>query len=254
MNLGNLFKRFWSYCFDLIIVFGIYVGILLLLEIYANQNVISKLIEEIYNLSSKEISLAAIKENTHYMVKVYLAYGLLFLIYEVAFISSKISSTPGKSLLNLEVACFKKVSFLKVFIRSIVKVISILIPPLSFFSFLFAAFTKTKQSIHDKINYTYVISTKSTSHLGSKPKMTREEFFEEMKSRGYTLYSEQKALADEIYGSEIKEVVNSNSSSKFISAVVLVASIILCLCFISFSYPDFQNYAKDFTSQYTQNL
>lgn len=252
MNLGNLFKRFWSYFFDLVIVFGIYLGILLLLEIYANQNVTVELLKEIYKISSKGFSLETIKENTHYIVIFYLTYALLFLLYEIVFLSSKLSSTPGKSLLSLEVACFKKVSFLKVFTRSLVKIISTLITPLTFLSFLVAAFTKTKQSFHDKLANTYVISIKKMPQRGSKPKMTSEEFFEEMKSRGLTLYSEQKALADEIYGSQTIELDKSSSASKFVSVLVLLVSIILCLCFVSFSYPDLQNYINDFNSQYTQ--
>lgn len=253
MNLGNLFRRFWSYCFDLIIVFGIYLGILLLLKIFVNQNLTFDLLKEIYKLASKGISIETLKESTHYIVMFYLPYGLLLLLYEIIFLSSKLSSTPGKLLLSLEVACFKKVSFLKVFTRSLVKVIATLIPPLTFFTFLFAAFSKTKQSIHDKMTYTYVISTKKVPQRGSKPKMTSEEFFEEMKSRGLTLYSEQKALADEIYGSQITELDKSSSTGKYVGVLVLLISIILYLGFVSFSYSDLQNYINDLSSQYTQN-
>lgn len=249
MNLSNLFKRFWAYIFDLITVFGIYLGILLIIKILFNQNLTVDLIKEIHNLASKGISLEAIKESAHYIELFYLSYGFLFLLYEIVFLSSELSSTPGKLLLSLEVACFKKVSFLKVFTRALVKVITTLIPLLPFFSYLFAVFTKTKQSIHDKMAFTYVISIQKTSQFGSKPKMTKEEFFEEMKSRGMTLYSEQKALADEIYGSKIAELNKSRSKGKFVGVVVFLISITLSLSFVSFSYSDLQNYS----SQYTEN-
>lgn len=249
MNLGNLFKRFWSYLFDLITVFGIYLGILLIIKILVNQNLTVNLVNEIYKLTSKGISLESIKESAHYIVIFYLSFGFLFLLYEIVFLSSALSSTPGKLLLGLEVACFKKVSFLKIFTRALVKVLTTLIPLLPFFSYLFAAFTKTKQSIHDKMAFTYVISIQKTSQFGSKPKMTSEEFFEEMKSRGLTLYSEQKALADEIYGSKIADLNKSSSKGKFVGFVVILISITLCLSFVSFSYSDLQNY----NSQYTES-
>ncbi|WP_010681327.1 RDD family protein [Acetivibrio cellulolyticus] len=253
MNISKLFRRFWAYCFDIMIVCGINSGILLLTKVLDTNNTLNAALQELRTVFSKGILVNILNGQAYYIALFFLSYGLLFLIYEIIFLSSKLSATPGKLILRLEVACGNKVNFFKVFTRSLLKVIATLVFPLTFIAFLISACTHTKQTLHDKLANTYVI-TVNTSNRGTTPHMSLNEFFEEMTSRGLRMYSEQKALAEEIYGSPVIDPAKSNETASLVGILVLVFSIILNLSLLSYSYPDIKNYVQDFTLYYTQKL
>jgi len=234
------------------IVCGIYSGILLLIKVLDINDTLYKALQGFHTVLSKGISSQLLNEQAYYIVLLFLSYGLLFLMYEIIFLNSKLSATPGKLILSVEVGCCDKVSFFKVFVRSLIKVLSTLIIPLAFISFIASALSQTKQSLHDKPAHTYVTVLNNPSR-GTNPQMTLEEFFEEMTSRGLRLYSEQLALAEEIYGSRITEPDKANTRSSVVGVLALVLSIILNLSFISYSYSDIENYVESFKAQYTQN-
>ncbi len=251
MNISKLFRRFWSYCFDIIIVCGIYSGILLLTKVLDINNTLNKALQGFHTLLSKGISSELLNQQAYYIALFFLSYGLLFLAYEITFLSSKLSGTPGKLILGVEVGCSDKVSFYKVLVRSLIKVLTTLFIPLALVSFIASAFSQTKQSLHDRIAHTYV-TVLNNPNRGTDPNMTLEEFFAEMTSRGLRMYSEQLALAEEIYGSHIIEPDKTSTRASVIGVLALVLSIILNLSFISYSYSDIENYVESFKIQYTQ--
>ena len=69
MEVGKLSKRVWAYLFDIIIVTGIYAGILVVLHALGKDIPIKGVIER----------------NPNDLALMYLTFGLLYLFYEVAF-------------------------------------------------------------------------------------------------------------------------------------------------------------------------
>ena len=243
MNISKLFKRFLAYCFDAVIVLCIHFGIIFLIKILSSNNGITILPEKINRIAASNNLLDALLSNAYYIVLFYLLYGLLFLIYELSFLSTKLSATPGKLVLGLEVACYSGSDFRKLLIRSLLKVTAILITPLAILLFIVSAFSKTKQSLYDKLSKTCVITKDTRKIRGTNPQMTLEEFFEEMKSRGLRMYSEQKALSEEIYGSPIplSQVYYRQASFRSMFGVlILIISIGLSVSFALYIFPDIQ--------------
>jgi uncharacterized RDD family membrane protein YckC len=238
MNISKLFRRFLACCFDVIVVFGIYFVIIFFIKILSGNNGTTTLFK-----TTNTISLDLLKSYTHYIVLFYLFYGFLFLIYELCFLGSKLSATPGKLVLSLEVACYSGSNFKKLLIRSLLKVLAILVTPLSLLLFIASAFNKTKQSLYDKLTNTCVITKDNRKLRGANPHMTLEEFFEEMKSRGLRMYSEQKALSEEIYGSPIplsQTYYKPVSFRSMFGLLVLVISIVVSVSFAFYIFPDIQ--------------
>lgn len=243
MNISKLFRRFLAYCFDVIVVFGIYLGIIFFIKILSSNNGITTLLEKTNKISSSKVFLDVLWSYAHYIAIFYLFYGLLFLTYELSFLSSKLSATPGKLILGLEVACYSGSNFQKLLIRSLLKVSAILITPLSLLLFMACAFSKTRQSLHDKLSNTCVITKDYRKIQGTNPQMTLEEFFEEMKSRGLRMYGEQKALSEEIYGSPIplsQTYYKPASFHSMFGVVILIVSIVLSVSFAFYIFSDIQ--------------
>lgn len=253
MNISKLFRRFWAYCFDIIIVCGIYSGILLLIKVFGISDTLYNALQSFHAVLSKGILSALLSQQAFYVALFSLSYTLLFFVYEVIFLSSKLSATPGKLILRIDVRFSDKFSFLKIVVRSIIKSLTTMLFPLVLISFIVSAYSKKKQSLHDRVANTYVAVLNAPNH-GTNPTMTLEEFFEEMTSRGLRMYSEQLALAEEIYGSRIIEPDNANTTSSAIGVLALVISIILNISFISFSYSDIENYVQHSIPQYTQKF
>ena len=156
----------------------------------------------------------------------YLIYAVIYLIYEVGFLSSNLSATPGKIIMEMEVAC-TNANFLKVFIRSIIKFIST-VTGLYIIFFTIAIFSEKKQSVHDLLASSFVIDKEKSNQGGidlTQDITKTEAFYEEMKNRGIKTFSEQKALAEEMYGKANKSSKSSILSSSFIWVLVLVISI-----------------------------
>lgn len=212
MNYAKLSRRFFAYYFDSIIVSGITSALLLFLKMF-----------------SLSISLEGLsKGDFSFFSKFYLLYLLLYLVYEVAFLVSPLSSTPGKLILELEVVSYNS-SFIKVFIRSLVKVISTL-PGLIFISGLVASFTEKKQSFHDMLAGTFVTDSDARNHSFSN-KMDSPEFHAEMKKRGIKTFSQQQALAQEMFG----KTKNSADKSFLVSPLLWIIVLIICVI-IGFVY------------------
>lgn len=239
MNISKLFRRFLAYCFDIVVVFGIYLGIMFFIKLLSSNNGITTLLEKVNNISSSRV----LWSYAPYISIYYLFYGLLFLIYELSFLSSKLSATPGKLVLGLEVVCYSGSNLQKLLIRSLLKVSAILITPLSLLLFMASALNKTKQSLHDKLSNTCVITKDTRIIRGTNPQMTLEEFFEEMKSRGLRMYGEQKALSEEIYGSPIplsQTYYKPASLRSMFGIFMLIISIVLGVSFAFYIFPDIQ--------------
>jgi len=174
--------------------------ILFLIKVLSGYNGSISLLKELHRIPSIEIFISSLKGQAISLIILYLIYGLVYLIYETSFLSSKFSATPGKIILGIEVVCYSKSNFSKILIRSLLKITAILLPPFTLLLFILSAFSKTKQSLYDKLSNTYVVNKDNSKKYGTNPEMTLEEFFEEMKSRGLRMYSEQRALSQEIYG------------------------------------------------------
>jgi len=211
MSYSKISRRFFAYLFDTIIVSGIACTLLLILKLL-----------NIFDIRS--VAENIVNGDFSFFVNYYILCFLIYLVYEVVFLISNLSSTPGKIILDMEIVSYKS-SFLKVFIRAIVKVIESL-TCLVLISGLVAVFTEKKQSIHDLLANTFVVDfDRKSHHLPSR--MDSEEFHEEMKRRGIKTYSEQKALAQELFGNSKKTNIGTILSSPLLWVIVLVVSLII---------------------------
>ena len=182
MNTSKLTSRFWAYFLDSIILAGIYSGVLLILIFFFDfQMPINDFMEGEY------VSTVAL----------YLTYAILFLIYEVLFLSSKLAATPGKLLLGIELTTDKNNKFIRVLLRSLTKMIALSLYLVHIILSILAAFSKDKRMLYDKITGTFVVNKKT--RRSSSGEIDPNELFDEMKRRGLRTYSEQKALAEELY-------------------------------------------------------
>ncbi len=207
MNYARLSRRFFAFYFDSLIVTGIVSALLLFLKIF-----------------DVGISFEGIMEGDFsFFSRYYILYFLIYLIYEVSFLASALSSTPGKIILGIEVVSYES-SFIKVFIRSLVKVIGAL-PGLIYISGLVAAFNEKKQSIHDLLAKTFVTDLDSRN-LSFSSNMDSAEFHEEMKKRGIKTFSQQQSLAEEMFGKASK-ANNNLLTSPLLWVIVLVISIVV---------------------------
>lgn len=211
MNYAKLSRRFFAFCFDTIIVSGIVSAILLFLKFL-----------KIFDISKYAENL--LKGDFSFFVNYFIISFLVYLAYEVIFLTSNLSSTPGKIILEMEVVS-RKANFLKVFIRSLTKVIESS-TGLIFISGLVATFSEKKQSIHDLLAKTFVtdfnIKRQSFSNIMDSP-----EFHEEMKRRGIKTYSQQQALVQEMLGKPGNSSNNSLLKAPLLWTIVLVFTIII---------------------------
>jgi len=214
------------------------------MKILIGYNGLTLFWDEIHKVPLSEFSIGVLMGQVHNIAILSLIFSLIYLIYEISFLSSKLSATPGKLISGLEVVCYEKSNFQKIIIRSLIKAIAILIPPLAILLFIISALSKTKQSLHDKLSNTCVIENNQKN--GTNPQMTLEEFFEEMKSRGLRMYSEQRALAQEIYGTPVPlarysyQPASRHTLIGVFSVFVLVFSIALSISFAFYFLPDIQ--------------
>lgn len=209
MNYSAISRRFWAVFFDNCIIGGIFIGLALLLKMSGIS------IFPIEEIASGDMSG---------MSRFYLLYGIVFLAYEVGFLSSSLSATPGKIIMEIEVAC-ANASFLKVILRSLIKLISTM-TGLSIIFYTIAFFNEKKQALHDLIAGSFVIDREAANSAMdlTKDQAKKEALFEEMKSRGMKTFSEQKALEEEMYGKAKKSPINTILSGSFIWIVILVIS------------------------------
>lgn len=211
MNYARLSRRFFSLYFDSLIVTGIISAFLLFLKIF-----------------DIGISFEGIMEGDFSFLSRYsILYLLIYLAFEVSFLTSALSATPGKIILGLEVVSYES-SFLKVFIRSIVKVIGAL-SGLIYISGLVAAFNEKKQSIHDLLAKTFVTDLDSRNQSFSS-NMDSAEFHEEMKKRGIKTFSQQQALAEEMFGKANK------ANNNLLRSPLLWVIVLVILIFVGFVY------------------
>lgn len=227
MNISGLFRRFWAYYFDTIIVGGIFSVVCLVLRMFG----IDAMILYFQGFLEQDYSMLAI---------IFLTYALVFFIYEAAFLSSRLSATPGKLILGLEVIG-EKVSIFKVLIRSFIKSIATMTSIPAFILFLIAASNEKRQSLHDMMAGTYVVSNKSKKGSVSR-RINNEELFEEMRRRGLKTYSEQVALANELYGGG-RKVTTSGTSYAWVGIMILVISLVCTFSYATLYTKDLVEYA-----------
>jgi len=63
-----------------------------------------------------------------FQLEVWAIYAVLFFIYEIVFVASSLSATPGKIILGIEIVSDRKSSIDKVIIRALVKFIGEMFP------------------------------------------------------------------------------------------------------------------------------
>lgn len=149
MNFSAVSRRFWALTFDYIIIGSIMYVVILVLRM--NGTSIFP-VEEIIEGKFSALS------------KFYLIYAMIYLIYEIGFLSSNLSATPGKIIMDMEVAC-TNANILKVFIRSLIKLISS-VTGLYIIFFTIAIFNEKKQSVHDLFAGSFVIDKEKTNSGG----------------------------------------------------------------------------------------
>ncbi|OPZ90282.1 MAG: RDD family protein [Firmicutes bacterium ADurb.Bin419] len=224
MNFSGLPRRFWAYFFDLIILSGIYYGLLLLLRMAG-----------IDLLRVKDL----VKNDYSFLLNLYISFGIFFVIYEVIFLSSNLSATPGKLIMEMEVVC-TNANLYKVLIRSLVKAISSL-TGLYIILFTIAAFNDKKQATHDLLSGSFVIDAENSKY--SQDVSKSEEIYLEMKNRGLRTFSEQKALTEEMYGKSNKST--NTLSNPLVWILVLVISIAINLLYTKIIYSEVKSYLEN---------
>lgn len=211
MNFSSVSRRFWALIFDYFIIGSIFYGVVLVLKMSG-------------------ISIFQLKEvvdgDFSSLSNFYLLYIIIYLIYEVTFLSSNLSATPGKIIMEMEVVS-ANANFFKVFFRSLIKAISTL-TGLHIIFFTIAVFTEKSQALHDLLTGSFVIDKEMTSSSAmdlTKDITKTDAFYEEMKKRGIKTPSEKKALAEEMFSKAKKNSTNSILSNSFIWILVLFFSI-----------------------------
>lgn len=226
MEVSKLSKRIFAYLFDIIIVIGIYGGLLILLYVLG-----------------KDIPIKGVLErNPNDIALIYLTFGLLYLAYELLFLSTKFSSTPGKLILNLEVISCKKSSVFDALIRSCIKVVATLTQIVPVIFFIISIFTANKQAVHDIAADTIVMQKKKRTVVRSNNVDTTVNLHEEMKKRGLRTYSEQVELAKELNCYKGARHIGS-SSYAWLGVLIFVFSIVCGVFFVSFFYADIKTIA-----------
>ncbi|AUG57394.1 MAG TPA: RDD family protein [Ruminiclostridium sp.] len=230
MEVGKLSKRVWAYLFDIIIVTGIYAGILVVLHALGKDIPIKGVIER----------------NPNDLALMYLTFGLLYLFYEVAFLSSNFSTTPGKLILNLQVISCKKSTIFDALIRSCIKVVATLTQIVPVIFFILSIFTANKQAVHDIAADTIVMQRKKRRVVRTTNRDPSVDLFEEMKRRGLKTYSEQVALAKELNLYKGKKQA-ATPSYAWLGVLIFVFSIVCAMFFVSFFYSDIKAIASTVT-------
>lgn len=181
------FGRFIAYLFDSIIITGLlFIAIIFIeyfFEIPQENTYYHILMVNLYNPfeTTKEQGLLYVFYN-------YGLTGVIWLMYEVLFLVSNLGATPGKLALRMEVVSYKNAGFIKVLIRSILKIFMIFTVVGIFIEFFVMLFNKRKQTLHDLITATYVIKKKQ---LVQRVMSEEEMLFEELKKGNIRTYSEQ---------------------------------------------------------------
>jgi|LSQX01.2.fsa_nt_gb uncharacterized RDD family membrane protein YckC len=222
MNISNLSRRFWAYFFDSLTVAGLYAGVLVLLKLLGVQ-----------------IQLQGVLERNHNDLSTfYMTYCLFYTLYEVIFLYSGLSATPGKLIMGLEVVCYNNGNIIKIITRALIKSIASVITFVPVIFFFVAVFSKKKQSPHDMLAQTVVVKKENSS----SDEVT-SSLYEEMQKRGVKTYSEQLALAKEMNVPERRQA--SAKSHSWIGLLLLILSIVFSSIFTVMSVPEFSKYARN---------
>jgi hypothetical protein len=133
MNDAPLLRRFIALVFDLFIAISLFCGIILLIQYLEFEFPVKEFIN-----GDREV-----------MLKVYLFFAGFYLLYEL-FFSALLSTTPGKIAVNAEDEYYRGHTFVNVFIRCLLKTITIMLGPLMMaISLVVAIARKSSQVIHD---------------------------------------------------------------------------------------------------------
>lgn len=122
MNEAPMIRRMLALFLDLLISFSFYAGIFQLLEYFDVNVPINSFFEG----------------NFRIQIYAYLAFAGFYFIYEMLF-TALLQSTPGKVMVNAEVEFSRGQNFWRVFIRSFLKTITIILGPVMMvMSYIFA--------------------------------------------------------------------------------------------------------------------
>lgn len=224
MTVSGVLRRYFAWLIDSIILAGLTFGLTMFLEALGVGVPLNELVQAM--IRKTEQSLEVINS---FQLEVWAIYAVLFFIYEIVFVASSLSATPGKIILGIEIVSDRKSSIDKVIIRALVKFIGEMFP-FSLVNFIMVLVSGKKQSLHDKAARTYVVYKKVENNYSKK--IDPKELFEEMKRRGLRTYSEQLALAEELYGKNRKKA-RTSASYGWISLVLLIVGLVLFGVFFS---------------------
>jgi uncharacterized RDD family membrane protein YckC len=133
MDDTPILRRFIALVFDLFIAISMFCGIILLVQYLE------------FEFPIKEF----VNRDREVMFKAYLLFAGFYLLYEL-FFSALLSTTPGKITVNAEDEYYRGHTFVNVFIRSLLKTITVMLGPLMMAISLVVALTrKSSQVIHD---------------------------------------------------------------------------------------------------------
>ncbi|HOM02236.1 MAG TPA: RDD family protein [Acetivibrio sp.] len=237
MNVSGLLRRFFAWLLDSFILAGLYFGLIMLLELLGVVEPIDAILEKSINISQGIVTTNTDLFNGYY----YFWFLILFLIYEIGFVASSLSATPGKIILGIEVVSDSKSSIAKVILRALLKLPVVIIPLVSIIYFIIALANGKRQSLHDKVAKTYVVYKKTSNNYSNR--INTVELFEEMKRRGLRTYSEQQALAEELYGKGGKKSKKSGSFG-WVSVVLLIAAFVFTGVFYGKVFSKMQSMAQ----------
>lgn len=240
MSVSGVLRRYFALLLDSLILAGLYFGLIMALDILGIGISLDVIIERSINISQGRFNINSDLFNGYY----YFWFLMLFLIYEIGFVASGLSATPGKLILGIEVVSDSKSSIVKVILRALVKLPAVVVPPISIIYIVIALVSGKRQSLHDKVAKTYVVYKKTSKNYSNK--INTQELFEEMKRRGLRTYSEQLALAEELYGTSRKKSKKSGSYG-WIGLVLLIVAFIFLGIFIQKYIRKFKLKFKDST-------
>lgn len=133
MNDAPFLRRFIAVIFDIFIAFSLLCGIILLIQYLEFDFPVKEFFD-----GDREV-----------MLRVYLYFAGFYLLYEL-FFSALLSTSPGKLIVNAEDEYYRGHTFMNVFIRCFLKMITVMLGPLAMaISLVVAIVRKSSQVIHD---------------------------------------------------------------------------------------------------------
>ncbi|NLW89191.1 MAG: RDD family protein [Clostridiaceae bacterium] len=142
-------RRFFALLFDVIISVSLFMGI----AMFIRRMLLPFPIEEFFAF------------NDEALLRVYLYFAAFYFVYVFLF-SALLSSSPGKILVNIDEEYYRGHSFLNLFLRSLIKTITVLLGPVMMMvSLVVALMGKSHHTLHDLAARTRVTEETRSARL-----------------------------------------------------------------------------------------